>query len=137
MAAFATSLLSILDPNNNSDPRLGLELGLGLGLGLGLNCWPEAPQGGVVGVLGPAELPPPPRPHTGGGGTLPNGGFWAPGCPLAGLLPPKGGCLPQGLPPGLAPSCVGPAGRCCQGGWQFLVLSFCPESAILWATPPV
>ena len=31
MAAIATSLLSILDPNNNSDPSLGLELGLGLG----------------------------------------------------------------------------------------------------------
>ena len=30
---FATSLLSILDPNTNSDPSLGLELGLGLGLG--------------------------------------------------------------------------------------------------------
>ena len=29
MAAFATSLLSILDPNNNFDPSLGLELGLG------------------------------------------------------------------------------------------------------------
>ena len=25
--------------------------------------------------------------HTGGGGSLPNGGFWAPGCPLAGSLP--------------------------------------------------
>ena len=23
-------------------------------------------------------------PHTGGGGSLPNGSFWAPGCPLAG-----------------------------------------------------
>ena len=33
MGAFAESLLSILDPNNNSDPSLGLELGLGLGLG--------------------------------------------------------------------------------------------------------
>ena len=31
MASYATSLLSILDPNNNFDPRLGLELGLGLG----------------------------------------------------------------------------------------------------------
>ena len=29
MATFATSLLSILDPNNNFDPSLGLELGLG------------------------------------------------------------------------------------------------------------
>ena len=35
MAAFATSLLSILDPNTNSDPSLGLELGLGLGSGSG------------------------------------------------------------------------------------------------------
>ena len=33
MATFATSLPSILDPNNNSDPSLGFELGLGLGLG--------------------------------------------------------------------------------------------------------
>ena len=37
MAAFATSLLPILDPNNISDRslefRLGLELELGLGLG--------------------------------------------------------------------------------------------------------
>ena len=33
MAAFATSLLSILDPNNNSNPSLGVELRLGLGLG--------------------------------------------------------------------------------------------------------
>ena len=33
MATFATSLFSILDPNNNFDPSLGLELGLGLGLG--------------------------------------------------------------------------------------------------------
>ena len=31
MVAFATLLLTILDPNNNSDPSLGLELGLGLG----------------------------------------------------------------------------------------------------------
>ena len=29
MAAFATSLLSILDPKINSGPSLGLELGLG------------------------------------------------------------------------------------------------------------
>ena len=29
MAAFATSLLSLLDPNNNSGPSVGLELGLG------------------------------------------------------------------------------------------------------------
>ena len=36
MAASVTSLLSILDPNNNSDPRLGFERGLGLGLGLGI-----------------------------------------------------------------------------------------------------
>ena len=28
MATFATSLLSIVDPNNNVDPSLGLELGL-------------------------------------------------------------------------------------------------------------
>ena len=34
MAAFATSLLSILDPNNNFEATIGLELGLGLGLGL-------------------------------------------------------------------------------------------------------
>ena len=33
LAAFATSLLSILDPNNNSDNSLRLELRLGLGLG--------------------------------------------------------------------------------------------------------
>ena len=33
MAAFATSLLSILDPNTHSDPSLGWEPGLGLGLG--------------------------------------------------------------------------------------------------------
>ena len=32
MAAFATSLLSSLDPYNKSDPSPGLELGLGLGL---------------------------------------------------------------------------------------------------------
>ena len=38
MAAFAQSLLPILDPNNISDHSLGfgLELGLELGLGLGL-----------------------------------------------------------------------------------------------------
>ena len=36
MAAFATSLLSTADPNNNSDPSLGLELGLEVELGLGL-----------------------------------------------------------------------------------------------------
>ena len=29
MAAFATSLLSILDPNTHADPSLGLGLGLG------------------------------------------------------------------------------------------------------------
>ena len=29
MVAFATSLLSILDPNTNSNPSLGLQLGLG------------------------------------------------------------------------------------------------------------
>ena len=34
MAAFATSLLSIVDPHTNSDPSLGLEIGLGLGLGV-------------------------------------------------------------------------------------------------------
>ena len=34
MVAFATSLLSILDPNNNS-----LGLGRGLGLGLGSPSW--------------------------------------------------------------------------------------------------
>ena len=39
MAAVATSLLSILDPNNNSDPSLGLELGFELGLGLGSPSW--------------------------------------------------------------------------------------------------
>ena len=41
MAAFATSLPSILDPNTNCDPSLGLELGLGFGrgLGLGLPSW--------------------------------------------------------------------------------------------------
>ena len=33
MAAFATPLLSILDPNTHSNPSLGWELGLGLGLG--------------------------------------------------------------------------------------------------------
>ena len=33
MAAFVTSLLSILDPNTNSSLGLGLALGLGLGLG--------------------------------------------------------------------------------------------------------
>ena len=33
MATFATSLLSVLDPNNNFHTSLGLELGLGLGLG--------------------------------------------------------------------------------------------------------
>ena len=36
MAAFATSLPSIVDPHTNSDSSLGLELGLGLGRGLGL-----------------------------------------------------------------------------------------------------
>ena len=35
MVAFATSLLSILDPTTNSDPNLELGLRLGLGLGLG------------------------------------------------------------------------------------------------------
>ena len=39
MATFAKSLLSILDPNTNSDPSLGLALGLGLGLGLGSPSW--------------------------------------------------------------------------------------------------
>ena len=39
MAAFATSLLSILDPNNNSDPSLGLELGLGFG---SLSWWNQS-----------------------------------------------------------------------------------------------
>ena len=34
MAAFATSLLSIVHPHTNSYPSLGLELGLGLGLGV-------------------------------------------------------------------------------------------------------
>ena len=33
LAAFVASFLSILDPNNNSDPGLGFKLGLGLGLG--------------------------------------------------------------------------------------------------------
>ena len=33
VAVFATSLLSILDPNTDCDPSLGLELGLGLGVG--------------------------------------------------------------------------------------------------------
>ena len=33
--AFVTSLLVLLDPNNNSNPSLELELGLGLGLGPG------------------------------------------------------------------------------------------------------
>ena len=33
MAAFATALLSILDPNTHSNPSLGCELGLALGLG--------------------------------------------------------------------------------------------------------
>ena len=37
---FATSLLSIMDPNTKSDPSLGLEPGLGLGQGLG----PESPS---------------------------------------------------------------------------------------------
>ena len=36
MAAFATSLVSILNPNTHSDPSLGWEPGLGLGLGVGL-----------------------------------------------------------------------------------------------------
>ena len=39
MAAFATSLLSIVDPHTNSDPSLGLELSLGLDLGLALGVW--------------------------------------------------------------------------------------------------
>ena len=29
-------------------------------------------------------------PHSGGGGSLPDGGFWSPGCPLAGPLPQQG-----------------------------------------------
>ena len=36
MASYATSLLSIWDPNNISDPSLGLGLGLGLGPGSGV-----------------------------------------------------------------------------------------------------
>ena len=36
MAVFVTSLLSILDANNMSDPSLGFGLGLALGLALGL-----------------------------------------------------------------------------------------------------
>ena len=36
MVAFATSLLSILDPNTHSNPSLGGDLGLALGLGSGL-----------------------------------------------------------------------------------------------------
>ena len=36
MAAFATSLLSIVDPHTNSDLSLGLQLGLGVRVGLGL-----------------------------------------------------------------------------------------------------
>ena len=39
MATFATSLLCILDHNNNLDRSLGLELGLGLRLGLGSPSW--------------------------------------------------------------------------------------------------
>ena len=45
MAGFATSLLSIVVPNNNSDPSLGSELGLrfelgvGVGVGLGSPSW--------------------------------------------------------------------------------------------------
>ena len=40
MAVFVTSSLSILDPNNISDPSLGFGLGLGLGLvGLGSPSW--------------------------------------------------------------------------------------------------
>ena len=35
MVAFATSLLSIVDPHTNSGPSLGLELGLGLGVRVG------------------------------------------------------------------------------------------------------
>ena len=39
MAAFAQSLLPILDPNNSSDHSLGFRLGLGLELGLGSPSW--------------------------------------------------------------------------------------------------
>ena len=35
MAAYATLLLSILDPNTNYHSSLGLDLGVGLGLGVG------------------------------------------------------------------------------------------------------
>ena len=38
------------------------------------------------------------RPHTGGGGTLPNGGCWALGCPLVGSLHDKGTQQPSICP---------------------------------------
>ena len=54
MAPFATPLLSILEPNTNSDPSLGLELGLGLGLrrglGVGLGVGTRLRVGVGVGV---------------------------------------------------------------------------------------
>ena len=48
-------------------------------------------MGGTALVVG--HVCPSGHPHTGGGGPLPNGGFWAPGCPLAGSL--EGGRLPK------------------------------------------
>ena len=52
MAAVATSLLSILDPKNNSDPSLRSEPGQGLGLGFGWGLGPGLGLGLglVVGV---------------------------------------------------------------------------------------
>ena len=57
MAAFATSLLSIVDPHTNFDPSLGLELGLGLGFRPPAPPRPAPPR--------PAPPPQPVRPACG------------------------------------------------------------------------
>ena len=66
MAAFATSLLSILDPNTNSDPSLGLEPALGSGSPSWWNqSWfynPFCPGAARPAVRCPAAGEGPPRP---------------------------------------------------------------------------